>query len=76
MPVIYVTKGTCRNEVKFLNNVLIANEYHPKDVNQIISTCENQKGDKSSTLSKLLLLLYWRNIIVAKQMRKTTQKMQ
>ena len=34
------------NEIKFLNNVLIANEYHPKDVNQIISTCEHQKGDK------------------------------
>ena len=35
------------NEVKLLNNAFIANGYHPKDVDRIISEYEHQKGDKN-----------------------------
>ena len=31
-----------KNEVKLLNNAFIANGYHPKDVDQIISKYEHQ----------------------------------
>ena len=35
------------NEVKLLNNAFIANGYHPKDVDRIISEYEHQQGDKN-----------------------------
>ena len=35
------------NEVKLLNNAFIANGYHPKDVDRIISEYEHQKRNKN-----------------------------